>query len=161
MFIRRAVAQDISAGAFIYREAKRYMKEAGNPTQWEEDGYPSEWDIEADIADGSSYVLEDGGEVVAVFHFHIGKEPIYEKLYGGEWHGSAPYGVIHRIAVKYHGRGLADFCFKECKLLAGSIRIDTYKDNLPMQRCLMKNGFSRRGTVYLENGEERIAFELI
>lgn len=161
MILRKATADDVVDGGLIYREAKKYMREAGNPTQWDEDGYPAEKDILEDIALGSSYVVEDAGEVVGVLHFHIGREPDYDKIYDGEWQGEAPYGVIHRIAVKYHGRGIADFCFAEAKMLAGSVRIDTHRDNIPMQKSLARNGFARRGIIHLKNGEERIAFELI
>ena len=161
MKIRKSTKEDVFAGGEIYREAKRYMKEVGNPTQWRDDGYPSERDIEKDIENGSSYVCEDGGEVVGVFHFHIGTEPDYEKIYEGSWKSCAPYGVIHRIAVKYRGRGIADFCFSECIKIAGSIRIDTHRDNLPMQKSLVRAGFTQRGIIYIENGEERLAFERI
>ncbi len=161
MKIRQATREDVSAGGEIYREAKRYMRESGNPTQWREGGYPSEYDIEKDIEDGTSYVCEDGGEVVGVFHFHVGTERDYEKIYEGSWEGSSPYGVIHRIAVKHRGRGIADFCFSECAKIAGSVRIDTHRDNLPMQKSLARAGFAYRGIVYIKNGEERLAYERI
>ena len=40
-----------------------------------------------------------------------------------------------------------------------SIRIDTHKDNIPMQRALAKHGFIKCGIIHLANGDERIAFQ--
>ena len=158
MLIRKATKNDVKEAGAIYDSAREYMRKAGNPYQWN-DSYPSSLDVDADIADGSSYVCEDGGEIVGVFHFHIGTDKTYEKIYEGSWEGEEPYAVIHRIAVKYHGRGIADFCFAECFKLFPNIKIDTHKDNIPMQKSLMKNGFTKKGIVYLENGDERIAFQ--
>jgi len=160
MLIRKATISDVEEAGKIYDLAREYMKAAGNPYQWN-DVYPSARDVEEDIKDGSSYVCDDGGEIVAVFHFHIGSDATYEKIYEGGWEGTEPYGVIHRIAVKHHGRGIADFCFSECFKLFPNLRIDTHKDNIPMQKSLMKNGFVKKGTVYIKNGEERIAFQKI
>ena len=42
---------------------------------------------------------------------------------------------------------------------AASIRVDTHRDNLPMQRMLQKNGFIYCGIIYLADGKERFAFE--
>lgn len=41
----------------------------------------------------------------------------------------------------------------------GNIRIDTHRNNIPMQKTLIKNGYRVCGTIYLENGDERIAFQ--
>lgn len=41
------------------------------------------------------------------------------------------------------------------------LRADTHRDNLPMQRVLEKAGFSLRGVIYVEDGSERLAYELI
>ena len=113
------------------------------------------------IKKGTSYVCEDNGEVIAAFHFSVGDDPTYKKIYEGEWQNDEPYAVIHRIAVKYHGRGIADFCYGECFRIHPNLRIDTHRDNLPMQRSLGKNGFVRCGVIYLENGEDRVAYQKI
>ena len=42
---------------------------------------------------------------------------------------------------------------------AESIRIDTHRDNIPMQKMLNKNGFIYCGIIYLLDGKERFAFE--
>lgn len=158
MIIRKTKISDLAACEEIYREARKYMKENGNPDQWRM-GYPGTVEILSDIAMGRGYVCEDEGEVVAVFYFAEGPDPTYSIIYDGEWKSDKPYSVIHRVAVKHHGRGIIDFIFSECFEASGHLRIDTHKDNIPMQRVLARNGFLHCGIIYLENGDERIAFE--
>ena len=160
MLIRPALPSDAAAADEIYRAAKKFMKENGNPNQWPGD-YPSGRDLIDGIGHGSSYVVEDGGEVVGVFQFEIGEEPTYKRIYDGEWLSDEPYAFIHRIAVKYHGRGIVDYCFSECFKKFPNIRIDTHEDNLPMQRVLLRSGFIRCGVIYLESGDARIAYQKI
>ena len=159
MFIRPATKSDVAEAAKIYDNARRFMKENGNPNQWAGE-YPNGYDVEIGIEKGTSYVCEDNGEVVATFHFEMNADdPTYRKIYDGEWINDKSYAVIHRIAVKYGGRGIADFCYSECFKRLPNIKIDTHKDNIPMQNSLKKNGFKYCGIIYLENGEERIAFQ--
>jgi RimJ/RimL family protein N-acetyltransferase len=40
------------------------------------------------------------------------------------------------------------------------IRVDTHHDNATMQHVITKAGFSRRGIIYLADGDPRIAYEL-
>ena len=158
MIIRPATLADVDAANEIYDMARGFMRESGNPNQWNS-VYPGKKDISDGIADGTSYVCEEMGEVVATFHFSVGDDPTYKVIYDGEWQNSEPYAVIHRIAVKYHGRGIADFCYRECFRIHPNLRIDTHSDNLPMQRSLGKNGFVRCGVIRLENGEDRVAYQ--
>ena len=159
MFIRPATSADVSAAAQIYEMAKAYMRQSGNANQWSGE-YPNGYDVEEGIKDGTSYVCCDGEEVVATFLFKPNAcDPTYHKIYEGDWLDGAPYSVIHRIAVKYHGRKIADFIFSECFKILPNIKIDTHRDNLPMQRCLEKNGFKYCGIIYLENGDERLAYQ--
>jgi RimJ/RimL family protein N-acetyltransferase len=159
MFIRPATYNDLDAAAKIYDDARAFMRESGNPTQWA-GVYPGKDDIEEGIEKGTSYVCEDKGEVVATFHFEANADdPTYHKIYDGCWKNDHPYAVIHRIAVKYHGRGIADFCFNECFKILPNIKIDTHKDNIPMQRSLQKNGFEYCGIIYVKDGTPRAAFQ--
>lgn len=159
MFIRQATDADVLAAEKIYESARTFMAESGNPTQWAGE-YPNGYDVRLGIENGTSYVCEDNGEVVATFHFEKNADdPTYRKIYNGGWKSDAPYGVIHRIAVKYHGRGIVDFCFNECFKIIPNIRIDTHEDNIPMKKCLLRNGFEYCGVIYLQNGESRMAYQ--
>ena len=161
MFIRLANEADVFAADEIYKNARKFMAESGNPSQWSGE-YPNGYDVLEGIKKGTSYVCEEAGEVVATFHFEANADdPTYHKTYDGKWKSNEPYGVIHRIAVKYHGRGIVDFCFNECFKIIPNIKIDTHEDNIPMKKCLLRNGFELCGTIYLLNGESRIAFQKI
>ena len=158
MIIRKTTPADISAIDEIYRSAKAFMREAGNANQWNGD-YPNAESATLDMKSGIGYVCEECGEVVAVFAFAIGDEPTYCKIYEGEWLNDLPYAYIHRIAVKKHGKGIVDFCFSECFQIHPNLKIDTHRDNIPMQKVLLRNGFRHCGTIYLENGDERLAYQ--
>ena len=158
MEIRLAEEKDVTQADQIYKIAKKFMHDTGNPDQWRGD-YPSGADVLSGISDGTSYVCEDGGEVVATFYFKIGEDPTYKVITDGDWRSSEPYAVIHRIAVKYPGRGIIGFIFDECFKRYPHLRIDTHEKNAPMQAALSKAGFKHCGTIFLPDGDPRIAFE--
>jgi len=160
MNIRKTTAADVSEAADIYDRARAFMRENGNKDQWSVGG-PDAEQICKDIDVGASYVVEDGGEIVGVFFFFVGDDPTYKSIYGGAWRSDKRYAVIHRVAVKYNGRGIAGTIFDYCYSRHAHLRIDTHKDNIPMQRSLAKNGFVACGTIYLANGDERIAYDKI
>lgn len=160
MILRKATEADAVSANAIYDEARKYMRMSGNLHQWPA-AYPGIKDIIDDIATGTSYVIEDEGEIVGVFHFHIGTDPTYMVINDGSWKNDEPYAVIHRVAVKYHGRGIADFIYSECYKMFPNLKIDTHRDNLPMQKSLQKNGFEYCGITHLLNGEERLAYQKV
>ncbi len=150
MLIRKTEPRDIKAAAEIYDQAKKYMRENGNPTQWDGD-YPNERDVTEDMEKGIGYVCEDNGEIVAVFIFAVGEDKDYKEIYDGEWKNDDEYAVIHRIAVKYHGRGIVDFCFSECFKMYPNIKMDTHRNNKPMQKVLARAGFEYCGVIHVED----------
>ena len=158
MHVRKTRKEDLPRIAEIYKQAKKFMKENGNPTQWKGD-YPNEFDAEQDIEKGIGYVCVDGEDVVGVFAFIEGVDPTYVHIYDGAWLDDKPYAAIHRIAVSARGKGVAGFCFNECFKRCNNLKIDTHEDNIPMQKALTKNGFCYCGVIYLPNGEKRIAYQ--
>ncbi len=142
----------------IYAAARLYMRENGNPTQWR-DGYPSEEMVRGDISAQTLYLCVENGEILGVFFYDACDDPTYRRIYGGAWLNDRPYGVIHRIAVSVHGCGVAGFCFDTCFEKCKNLKIDTHRDNIPMQRALEKRGFVRCGVICLENGDERVAYQ--
>ena len=162
MIIRKTTASDVLAAEKIYMDARRFMRENGNPTQWW-NTYPNRDTVIADIEDGVGYVCEEDGEILAVFMFAPGPDKTYKVIYDGEWLNDEPYAVIHRIAVaeNAHGRGVAGFCFAECFKRFPNLKIDTHSDNIPMQRALARAGFEKCGIIHIETGEERVAFQKI
>lgn len=143
----------------IYAKARTFMALTGNPTQWG-DNYPAEEMIRQDILDGKCYVNLYEEMICAVFYFAVEEDPTYGYI-DGAWLNGEPYGVIHRIAVDRSGKGAAAECFAFAAERCRNIRIDTHANNLPMQRCLAKNGFTRCGMIYLEDGDPRIAYQKV
>lgn len=159
MDIRKTQSADLDRIMSIYEKAKLYMAANGNPTQWT-DGYPARALIETDIRSGKSYVcVDDEGSIVATFYFEVGVESTYLKIFDGNWLNDREYGVIHRIAVDGHRKGIATFCLDWCFGKCGNIRIDTHRNNRPMRNALERNGFSYCGIIHLFDGDERIAFQ--
>ena len=158
MFIRIASENDLKEIMEIYAIARENMRKCGNPDQWKTN-YPAKEDVLSDIGEGACHVLIENDEIAAVFYFKIGDDADYGKIYDGEWKNTLPYAVIHRIAVKYQGRGLVKICFDECYAKHPNLKIDTHKDNIPMQKALTKNGFEYCGRIYIKSGEERLAFQ--
>ena len=158
MQIRTAHAADLPQLLNLYEQARRFMVQTGNPTQWG-DGYPKQPLLEQDIARQQLYVAEDAGALTAVFMFFQGPEPTYAEIFEGQWLDDAPYGTIHRLASAGTVRGMGQWCLDWCFSQCGNLRGDTHRDNWVMQQQFLKNGFVRCGLVYMEDGTERIAYQ--
>ena len=158
MTIRKTTNADLPAVMEIYAHARAYMKENGNPNQWH-DNHPPQSLIEADIQKGHSYVVcTHDNEIAAVFYFNIEADPTYDKI-DGTWLNSAPYGVVHRIARGPNGKGAGAHALNWCTAQHPNVRIDTHRDNTAMLVLLEKLGFSYCGVIWLENGDERLAYQ--
>ncbi len=155
--IRTAQLEDLPSILEIYRSAREYMRSNGNPNQWG-DHHPAEAILREDIAKQQLYVCVENREILCVFAYIPGIDPTYLVIKDGQWCNDAPYGVIHRIAVQRHRAGIASFCFDWALQQCPNLRIDTHRDNHPMQAALAKNGFARCGIIHLANGDPRIAF---
>lgn len=162
--IRKARPDDLDAVLQIYAGARAFMKENGNPEQWG-DSYPPVATVEEDLSEnGGAYVATDGSEILAVFYFEENADdPAYREIFDGEWISSLPYGVVHRIGVAAAGRGkgLGRFCLEWALERTGNIKIDTHKSNLPMQKLLTSLGFIHCGSIYIEDGSHRMAYQCI
>lgn len=156
--IRNAAPGDLDRILSIYETAKKYMRDNGNPNQWNS-GYPERELLERDIEKGQLYVIEDGQGIRGVFAFVLGDDPTYAYIEDGAWPNDSPYGTIHRLAGDGRG-GIFKECLQFCKEKAAQIRADTHQDNHMMRHLLEQYGFSRCGRIYLKNGSPRIAYQL-
>lgn len=166
MEFRQANISDLDQIVEIIELSKKYLKET-KVDQWQ-DGYPAKEDLRRDIESGNSYVLTNKDEIVATTVISLDGESTYNSIFNGEWITNEEYIVMHRVAVhdKYKGKGIFKELIKEAESLAlnkgiSSIKIDTHRDNISMQRAVVKNDFKRCGIIYLEDGSERIAFEKV
>ena len=158
MEIRQARQDELEAVLAIYERARQYMKLTGNPTQWGEN-YPPAVLVEEDIAKGALYVIDDGG-ICGVFAFFPDGEPLYDRI-DGAWLNDEPFAAIHRVASAGTRKGILSDCIAFCRSRSDNLKIDTHVDNKIMQHQLKKVGFVECGTIHLENGDPRIAFQLI
>ena len=158
MHIRKTRIEELDTVMEIYAYARKFMAETGNPNQWRNNKPPRER-VEQDIIEGTHYVCEENGEIVAVFFYDTKPDPTYTVIYDGEWPNDKPYGGGHRIASNGKVKGAGSFCLQWAFAQCGNLRIDTHEDNKVMQHVLAKNGFQYCCGIYLENGEPRIAFQ--
>ena len=157
--IREARPTDMAEIKQVMDAAKAIMRQSGNMHQWS-DGYPSEAVITADMEKKGGFVVVDDGMDVGYFAFLQSPEPTYARIYEGKWIDDVqPYHVVHRIASYPDAHGIfssiIDFCFSHDT----NIRIDTHRDNKIMQYNILKNGFTYCGIIYLQSGDERLAYQ--
>ena len=157
MEIRQTRMDELDKVMDIYARARRFMAEHENPTQWGQTR-PSREEVLSDIQRSNSYVCIEGDEIVAVFYFAKEADPTYANIYDGSWLNDEEYAVVHRIAAAGTIKGAGSYCMDWACAQADNVRIDTHADNYVMQNMLRKTGFVHCGTIYLENGEPRMAF---
>lgn len=160
MYVRRSNMEDIPAMMELYAQARVFMRENGNPNQWDEN-YPSRELLEKDIAFGNSYIVEDDEKnLAATFAFIKGEDPTYYGIENGAWLNHEPYGTIHRLAGNTSYHGIASGCISWCKSQIGNLRADTHEDNKIMQHLLEKNGFVRCGIIHLAMVRQELLISL-
>jgi ribosomal protein S18 acetylase RimI-like enzyme len=170
MIIRKANINDIDGILMIVNDAVDLLK-SNNVNQWQ-NGYPNREVFLNDIKKGTLYVTCDENVIAGVCNLCFNKDPSYEKVYFGKWITNDDYLVIHRIAVKkeYYHKRVAKMMFSFSEELAlynnvKSIKIDTHKDNIPMNKILKNIGYQECGIIYLLNyadqDKERVAFEKV
>jgi glyoxylase I family protein len=164
MLFQKAALQDVPEISRMVVQAQRWFAENGID-QWQ-NGYPNEESVRKDIAAGSGVLLREQGRVVCYASLSFLPEPNYAEI-DGVWRcDGGDYAVLHRVVTerKHKGKGLAGELFARCEAAARlfgiqSLRADTHRDNLPMQRALKKFGFLPCGTIHLADGSPRLAFE--
>lgn len=95
--------------------------------------------------------IEKSEKIAATFLFLPGPEEAYNNLKGGKWpENTEDYFVIHSFASSMKVRGAAAFCFEWCENQPGvhCIKVDTHKNNIPMQNLLKKLGYVYCGKCY-------------
>ena len=161
MNIRKSTLQDLPQILNLYKIAREFMKNNGNPNQWE-DRYPEVSTVENDIKTGISYVCVENGGIVGTFVFFTGEDPTYRVIENGEWNSDRePYGVIHRVASNGVAKGVTRAAFSYGLERSGYVRIDTHEDNKPMQHLIAKAGFAYCGVIHLADGDPRLAYQLV
>ena len=165
--IRKTTHDDVDAIMPIFDIARKTIATLGID-QWQ-DGYPTTELIHSDVDNGISYVVLNNGTIIGTFVLLFDGEPDYNVIYDGRWKTNGSYITVHRITVTPSERGgkTTAGIFTYIQELAkqsgmGAIRIDTHRGNLPMRKCLDKNGFVHCGSIYLRaDGKHRVAYEKV
>lgn len=158
MKTRNATIADFEEILAIYERARKYMRETGNPDQWK-NTHPTPEIIRSDIEKGDLYLLYDEDGIQGVFAYINGADPTYDYI-DGKWLDQLPYCAVHRVASAGKKKGILKAVMDYAFSRADSIKIDTHRENTIMQHQLEKYGFSPCGIIYLENGEDRIAYQM-
>lgn len=161
---RKAKISDLERIMEIVAQAQQYMADNGI-VQWT-NGYPERSLIEKEIIDENRYVVCENSQIIATVGIFPGIEPDYNEIYEGSWINDSDYLSIHRICVdnNFKGLGLGGVMVRLCeetarRLNIRNIRCDTHKDNISMQKMLIKNGFEYRGIIHLSDGSPRLAYQ--
>ena len=159
--IRPSVPADLPQMQQIFADGREKMIATGNLKQWLPT-YPSDEMLLGDMQQGFSYVVEHEGTIVGTFMLATGIEPTYINIYEGQWLDDIkPYATIHRIASRHGAHGVAKAVVEWCFSRIDNIRIDTHRDNKVMQHIVTSLGFAYCGIIYLEDGDERLAYQRI
>lgn len=164
MQIRKATPADAESIMQIFRQAQAGLRVQG-VNQWQ-NGYPNMEIVDMDIMSGKCMVCVVNSLIAASFVLTFEPEETYDHIYSGQWLSEGQYGVIHRMAAAdaFKGRGLGAAMIDWAGQIAlardvHSIKVDTHRDNIPMQNLLGNNKFQYCGVIYLTDGQERLAFE--
>lgn len=166
MKFEKANLKDVNEIMDIIKKTQIHFKNQGI-NQWQ-NNYPNHQIIKDDIEDNNSYILKQDQVIIGTASVSFDGEETYETIYNGQWLSHDKYAVIHRMAVDFNqrGTGVASIFLKEIENLCihnevYSIKVDTHRENIPMQKLLLKNGYKECGIIYLKDKNERIAFEKI
>lgn len=158
MKIQKALPEQLDQLLPLYENARQFMAEHGNPTQWGSTR-PGIDQLRCDIADGCLFLCMDDRQIAAVFCLRPGPDETYAHIENGSWLNDHPYGVVHRIISTGKVPGAATFCLNWALEQYGNLRIDTHRDNRPMRNLLQKLGFTPCGVIYVLDGTPRLAFQ--
>ena len=167
IYIRLAEKEDLNQIMTIIDEAKKLLKEDGNP-QWQ-NGTPNREMLAEDINLKRAYCLVANKEIAGVAVLLTSPDPNYTKIEGAWANNKEQYATIHRIAInsKFRGQHLSQFMMSNLisrGLMLGihNFRIDTHAVNKRMQGLIKSLGFEYRGIVQVDQTEngDRNAYEL-
>ncbi len=163
--LRLAKSEDLDEVMVIIRDCQALLHARG-VDQWQ-DGYPSREPLERDVQLSQGYILERDGQIAAYGALVYGVEQAYLTLPAEKWLSDYPYVTLHRLAVSstFRGEGIGAEFFAQMEREARehntrSLRADTHRDNMVMQRLLARMGFTLCGDVYYGESH-RLGYERV
>ena len=169
--LKQANINDIDNVMMVINSAKKYLKNQGLQ-QWNlDDGYPSKETLKNDILNKTCYILINNDDVIGTMSILLTPDENYEEIYDGKWLTNNKYASIHRIAVRedFHNQSIGKVMLELAEEIViynniKSIRIDTHKNNIPMQKTLIKSSYTKCGFIILKRTQTdnlRDAFEKV
>lgn len=185
MIFRKAALTEFDEVMQVIEDGRTALANLGLD-QWQ-NGSPSAEGIRANIEAGQTRVVVLDGKIVGTLAFIDTGEPDYANILEGQWLNVSPnseqeaqrlnqpvsYAVLHRVATAACAtkQGVATFMIqKSCELARDkglkSVRADTHRGNIPMQRTFEKCSMTRCCRVELsfeshEATKERIGYEIL
>lgn len=170
VWFHKVKADDLPKVMKITSSAKELLKKNGS-LQWQT-GYPNEETFTNDIKNGNLYGLFEGDELMGYGAYIYGKDANYVNI-DGKWDVPANDRdmAIHRVAVdenchgKKYGKKILEYGIKYAKKLGClTVKVDTHKKNIPMQKTIEKSGFKYKGVVVIlteKLDNLRLAYEIV
>ena len=171
VWLHKVTIEDLPKVMEITSSAKKLLKQNGS-LQWQQ-GYPNEETFTKDIKSGNLYGLYEDNELMGYGAYIYGKDLNYVEIEGGKWDIPANEKdmAIHRVAVDEHCHGkkygikILEYGVKYAKKLGClTVKVDTHKNNIPMQKCITKSGFLYRGVIKIlteKLDNLRLAYEIV
>jgi hypothetical protein len=156
--IREATYFDIQGMLEVITDAQTRMIEEGNPGQWGRHS-PSVSRLCEEIKTSALKVVVDEKKIIALFALIPGEDPTYIRI-DGKWNDDSQYYVIHSLASSSAYHGMFAYILDYAKSFCPHIRMDTHKDNKTMRHLFIKHGFTYCGITRVEDGTERLCYEL-
>lgn len=150
----------------IYEDGSLKLKSLGI-NQWQGNEKPNLNNFSNLNENKIIYVLEDKEIIVSTLIIYD-KDEDYENNLVGTWNSPKPYVALHRIATlsgarkKGYGRKIIEFAENYAKENNfKSVRVDTHRENKPMQNLLSSMEYNFVGLVFLDGKRERFAYEKV
>lgn len=155
MVFRKAAPEETANVFGIYREAIRLMQASGID-QWD-DIYPTQADIEQDIAHGEMTLGLDASIIACAFVLNNEQCQGYEN--GGWQYPDLPFSVLHRLCVnpacQGQGVGIEAMQYIEAQLKSegiGVLKLDTFPQNYGAMKLYQKLGYINVGETIFRKG---------
>jgi GNAT superfamily N-acetyltransferase len=152
--IRKAHTSEVDTLTDLVSKCGKHMRENGIQ-QWLE-GYPNREIIEADVEEGTVFVLEEDGKIKSMVVLNEKQDPEYQEL---DWltNSKSKNLVVHRLATfpKYQGQGLGSKMMSFAEDYArknkyDSIRLDTFSQNKGNIKYYENKAYTKIGAVNLK-----------
>ena len=170
IWIHEVNIDDLQEVMKITDSAKQLLKKNGS-LQWQQ-GYPDENTFKNDIKNKALIGLYEHNQLKAFGAYIYGKDLNYVDI-EGKWDIPANDRdmAIHRVAVdeNSHGKKYGIKILKygiiyAKKLKCLTVKVDTHKNNIPMQKSILRSGFIYKGIIKIlteKLDNLRYAYEIV